>query len=385
MNPSQSAICESLELLFQQRSGHALMLLDPSGRITTWFAGAERVFGYSAEEVIGQPSSILFLPEDVARGIPEHEVRVALTNGAAENDRWLLRKDGARFWAVGMLIPIRRPDGAVLGFGKILRNLTSLKTELENWKSRLDEAESLRKRQTIMISQLAHEFRNTLMPLQTAGEMLKLDPQTLDTAFVGSLLQRQVDFMTRLINDLLDQARLQSGKVELRYEQIELQDLLQNCLAACRPQITEREQHVELLVPSASIVIPGDRDRLQQVFVNLISNASKYTPARGRIWVKGTIEDTDAVIRVEDNGIGIPTEVLPKIFELFAQEERARRQAPSGLGIGLALVKGLVDLHGGQVLATSNGRDRGSEFTVRLPLARRNEAMAQSGLPDVMA
>jgi two-component system CheB/CheR fusion protein len=358
-----------LELLVQRREGYAVMLLDPSGQIETWLPSAREVFGYAAEEVLGRPADVLFTPEDVARGIPDLEVAIATANGSADNDRWLLRKDGARFWAMGMLLPIHNNDGDLLGFAKILRNQTSLKTELETWKNRSQHAETVNERQKVMVSQLAHELRNVLSPLQSAGDLLQAMQLGTEATFVSQIIQRQVDFMSRLVNDLMDAARIETGKVQLQLTEIELSQLLAESVEVCQQQIQDGRHDLQLLLPQTVIRVRGDWDRLEQVFVNLITNACKYTQPGGRIWVKATVEDADAVVRVEDTGIGISPETLPKIFGLFTQDQSAREQSPGGLGIGLALVKSLVDLHGGQVMATSDGKDRGSEFTVRLPLA----------------
>jgi signal transduction histidine kinase len=211
-------------------------------------------------------------------------------------------------------------------------------------------------------------LRNPLAPLLNAVELIQMTvPDTEDLGFALGLVRRQVQFMQRLVDDLLDVTRISTGKVQLQNEFVHVQELLQRVAEICRPEIEEHHQKFEVILTSTPVVIEADPARLQQVFVNLLHNATKYTPEGGDVWLKQTVEDEAAVVRVVDTGIGIAPEMLPRIFDLFTQEESARTKSPGGLGIGLALVKDLVALHGGQVLVRSDGRDKGSEFTVRLP------------------
>jgi signal transduction histidine kinase len=180
------------------------------------------------------------------------------------------------------------------------------------------------------------------------------------------LIEEQLDFVRRMLDDLMDVTRISTGKVRLNIGAVVLHEVIEKAVDAARPWVEERCQRIQVIGPWSSIVLQGDPDRLHQVFLNLLSNAIKYTPEGGNIWVKITTEGDEAVVRVTDTGVGIPHEMLPRIFDLFTQVET--QISHGGLGIGLALVKDFVALHGGSVQVRSEGVGKGSEFMVRLPL-----------------
>jgi signal transduction histidine kinase len=192
------------------------------------------------------------------------------------------------------------------------------------------------------------------------------------------LIEEQLDFVHRMLDDLSDVTRITTGKVRLNVGPVVLQELIEKTVEVVRPRIEERGQRIQVIGPRSSIELQGDPDRLQQVFLNLLSNAVKYTPERGAICVEITIEADEAVVRISDTGVGIPHEMLPEIFDLFTQVET--QLSHGGLGIGLALVKDFVALHGGSVQVRSEGVGKGSEFMVRLPLKikRTNAALGSS-------
>ena len=359
-----------LLLLAGQSREHAILFITPDARVSWWSAGAAHVFGYSAEEIVGEPFERLFTSEDRERGIPRQEREIALRGDAAEDDRWQLRADGSRFWASGLLMAVRDEGGRHLGFGKILRDRTDVKEQIETLRNRTAELEATAQRKDVFIATLSHELRNPLAPLANAVQIIRLSAQMGgEIEHAVKVIERQVSVLQRLVDDTLDLSRVGAGKVELRRERLSLGRLLRDSVESCRAAIDKRGHTVDLVLPDAEIGIEGDPERLHQVFVNLVTNAAKYTPPGGRIWVKGTIEGEEAVAHVEDTGAGIPQDMLPGIFELFTQVGTTRRQAEGGLGIGLALVKNLVTLHGGSVQVKSAGPSKGSQFTVRLPLS----------------
>jgi signal transduction histidine kinase len=198
------------------------------------------------------------------------------------------------------------------------------------------------------------------------------------------LIERQVELIKRLVDDLLDSVRIHAGKVTLHKEELILQGVLAAAVESVTSMIEDRKQTLDLLVPPGEIAVVGDPVRLQQVFSNLLTNAIRYTPEGGRIWVKTTVEGDEAVVRVEDNGAGIEPVMLSHIFELFAQVHTPEPDE-AGLGIGLALVKELVVLHGGTVQANSDGLGKGSDFIVRLPIGKpqlQGPDAAGPGQPD---
>jgi PAS domain S-box-containing protein len=294
-------------LLTEATREHAILILDPEGRILAWNPGAEHIFGISAAEVIGQPLARFFTPEDVERGIPEHELAVARANGTAEDDRWTLRADGTRFWASGNVFALRDTGGQVLGFGKILRNRTDWKEQLDTLRNRVETLGTSDQHKTAFLATLSHELRNPMTPLLTAAQLLRLRaPDDPNVQFPISVIERQVAYLGRLVDDLLDVTRIGAGKVVLHKAPVTVQSLISEAVESVHPLVAERRHTLDVLVTAAPIIVDADAARLQQVLVNLITNAAKYTPPEGRIWVKATVEAPEAVIRVQDTGAGIP-------------------------------------------------------------------------------
>jgi len=306
----------------------------------------------------------MFVEGDVQLGIPEQELEVTRSRGMAEDDRWSRRPDGSRFWATGMTYALRSGDGKLLGYGKIMQNRTDWKLRHETISNRLDAMTALDEQKNVMISTLAHELRNPLAPLMNAAHMLR---QGMASDYPIRLIERQVDFIKRLVDDLLEATRANAGKVRLKLERLVVQEVIGASIETVRPLVDQHSHRLELISTAAPIYVNADAVRLQQVFSNLLTNAAKYTNDGGTIWIKIATEDEEAVVRVEDNGVGIPADRLLDIFELFAQVQTPISEG--GLGIGLSLVKELVNLHGGTVQANSDGIGKGSEFIVRLPLA----------------
>ncbi len=215
---------------------------------------------------------------------------------------------------------------------------------------------------------LSHELRNPLQPLQTAVEVLEHDPEAPVPPRIRGIIQRQVHHITRLVDDLLDIARLNAGKLDLRRETVTLEAIVDEAVQSCRSVLDKYKHSVEVKGGDAPAVVHGDPVRLVQIVCNFLNNAAKYTPPNGRIRVEWGTEDTDAFIRVTDSGKGIPRELLPSIFDMFVQE-RTEPSGAGGLGLGLGLVKRLVEMHGGTVRATSAGTGKGSTFEMRIALA----------------
>jgi PAS domain S-box-containing protein len=352
-----------LEALDDQANGHTLLLIDPRGTIVWANSGAERILGCDKQSLIGQPSSELFMPDDVALGIPDHELAVARSQGSAEDDRWTRRPDGSAFWATGLTYALRDEAGELLGYGKLFRNRTDWKEQQETLRNQLTELEARDQRKNQVIATLAHELRNPLVPLVNATHLLR-DGAGVD--YPVQLIERQIEMIRRLVDGLLEATRASTGKVRLHLQHLVLQEVIRHATETVHPIIEQRGQRLDILMPPGPIELEGDCIRLQQVFGNLLHNAARYTPAGGRIWLQVTAEADEAVVRIEDNGIGIAPETLSHIFDLFAQV-RVADSGDGGVGIGLTVVKELVMLHGGTVQASSDGIGRGSAFIVRLP------------------
>jgi len=361
--------------MLSQAREHAVMLLDPEARVTWWSEGAQRIFGYAPGEILVRPVSVLFTPEDRAAGLDRTELATAASGTSAEDDRWQLRRDGSRFWASGVMVAVLAADGQRVGYGKILRNRTDHKEQVESLRNRVRELESTSQRKDVFLSTLSHELRNPLAPLANALQIIRLGATPgPELEYAIRVIERQMELLRRLVDDLFDLSRVNAGKMQLARAPVMLNDVLRQSVDAMRAAIAHRQQHLEVTIPDTPMVVDGDADRLMQVIVNLLTNAQKYTPHRGHIWLKATVEGTEAVVHIEDDGMGIAPEMLPRIFDLFTQVDSARAHSQGGLGIGLALVKDLVALHGGSVQGRSEGPGHGSQFSVRLPL--RGEASA---------
>ncbi len=234
------------------------------------------------------------------------------------------------------------------------------------------------------LAMLAHELRNPLAPIGNALAILRRKSAADPTlTWVHDIIKRQVDHLTRLLNELLEASRLTTGKVLLKTQPIEIAEVMRFAIEASQPLIRGRRQHLSIAFPAQSMVVDGDSTRLVQVFSNLLHNAAKYTPEGGSIRFSAAQADGAAELRVTDDGCGIAAAVLPHIFDLFTQEGRSLDHAQGGLGIGLTVVRSLVELHGGTVKATSPGLGLGSEFSVVIPLMANPplEIPATSGEP----
>jgi signal transduction histidine kinase len=243
--------------------------------------------------------------------------------------------------------------------------------ELRENIQQLARAQDVDRRKDEFIATLGHELRNPLAPISIAVAIMRERPDDNSSViWAREMIGRQVTQLTRLVDDLLDVSRITLGKVELRQEPLDLTTLAEHALEACRPQFAEQNHEVHVELPADEpIVVRGDAIRLTQVISNLLNNACKYTNAPGRIDLRVTREGADAVVSVADNGVGIPTDMIEHVFDPFMQVASTRQQAHGGLGIGLTLVKKIVDLHHGHVSVDSGGLGLGSTFTIRLPVA----------------
>ena len=356
----------ALDLLWQQAPDIAFVLLDVRGNIIGWRGAAAAMFGYGEDEVIGRPIDMLFVEEDRGLGLPELERRVAVSTSRSEDDRWHLRKDGVRIWVSGSLIALREGPSHV-GFAKVMSDRTNLRAQLETTENRLTHAHDALRGRDVFFGRLTHEVRNALGPIHNVTELIERKGWlTADIEGPMRIVKRQVGQMERMMGDLAEVVRFGAGKLQLVRTSFDLGADLAEIAAAVQADAERKAQQLSVLVPAAAIPIWADRERVHQIVFNLLHNAIKYTPKGGRIWMQCTVEIDHAVIKIEDTGIGIAPSLLPVIFELFTQENP--HQSGGGFGVGLSLVKDLVDAHGGFVEVRCDGKDKGSEFTVRLPL-----------------
>ena len=356
----------ALELLWQQAPDLAFVLLDRTGMVIGWRAASEKMFGYSEAEMLGGTIDILFTEKDRALGLPRLEREVALSAGRSEDDRWHVRKDGMRIWVFGSLIALREGERHV-GFAKVMSDRTNLRAQLETLQNRIESAHDALRGRDAFFGRLTHEIRNALGPIRNVTDLIErkgLLASELEMPI--GILKRQVAQLARMLEDLSEVVRFGTGKLQLVKQGFDLGRALVEIAAAVEPEAQRKNQTIAVLVPPAPVPIVADEARIHQIVFNLLHNAIKYTPNGGRIWLQCTVEADQAVIKVEDTGVGIAPSLLPKIFDLFTQEDP--RQSGGGFGVGLSLVKDLVDAHRGFVEVRCDGKHRGSEFTVRLPL-----------------
>jgi PAS domain S-box-containing protein len=356
---------EQFRALVESVRDYAIFRIDPEGRVTTWNTGVRRVLGFDEAEFVGMDSRGVFPPEDRSALVPEREMAQAALTGSASNDRWMVKRDGTRFFATGTTSAVRDEGGQLLGFTKVMRDQTDQKRAEEA----LQQAD---RRKDEFLAMLGHELRNPLAPIRNALFLMKLrgskDPA--DVERLRAMMDRQISHIARLVDDLLDVSRITRGKIEIRTEAVDVRQTVTDAVEAVRPFVDERQLALDVSVPPDPVWVQADPVRLEQVFANLLHNAAKYTEPGGRVSIAAELEDRGhVVIRVTDTGIGIRPELIDRIFDMFTQGDRVSGRLKEGLGLGLTLVRSLVEMHGGQVSASSPGPGRGSEFRVRLPLA----------------
>jgi PAS domain S-box-containing protein len=309
----------------------------------------------------------VFHPDDqaIARRVWRH----SLDTGQNYEIQYRLRhRSGQYRWVLGRALPVRNEAG------EIIRWMGTC-TDIHDQQMARDELMAANRRKDEFLAMLAHELRNPLAPISTAAHLLKLAPGDLQRVErAGDIISRQVKHLITLVDDLLDVSRVNRGLVELRREAVDLKAVLVSAIEQARPLIEERAHELTTRIASAPAFVRGDRTRLVQIVSNVLNNAAKYTPPGGHITLALDVAGPNAAISVADNGVGIEQGLLSHVFELFTQGERTPDRALGGLGLGLALVKSLTEMHWGSVRAHSEGRGKGSCFTIELPLMTEQPA-----------
>lgn len=350
-----------------ESSADAVISKSLDGIIQSWNAAAGRLFGYTPEQAVGRHISILFPADRV-----DEEDRIIARLRAGERiehfDTVRVRSDGQPVQVSLTISPIKDAAGQVIGASKIARDITErrrLEDELRQYAAKLSEAD---RRKDEFLATLAHELRNPLAPIRNSVEVQRLaGPVEPELQWARDVIDRQVQQLARLVDDLLDVSRISRGKITLQLKPVDLTGMVPRAVEISRPLIDARKHRLEVLLPEPAVWVEGDQTRLVQVVSNLLNNAAKYTEMGGRIWLTVEPSASEAVIRVRDTGIGIASEILPRIFEMFTQAQGSMSSSEGGLGVGLSLVRSLVQMHGGSVQALSEGLGRGSEFVIRLP------------------
>ncbi len=377
-----SALRESEErfrLLVGSVKEYAIYMLDPEGRIVTWNQGAERITGYTAAEIVGQHVGIFYPAADRTDNAPMQHLHAAAADGRIEVEGVRIRKDGTQFFAHVVITAVRREDGVLQGFSKVVRDITERRALESELQKRADALAEANRHKDEFLAVLGHELRNPLAPIVSAVALLRrrddYDPTERQAI---EIIDRQGKHLIRLVDDLLDVARITRGKITLRKEPLELNSLLSQVVETIRPFAMDRAQTLTVSLPPDAIWLEGDATRLSQVFANLLHNSLKFTEPGGRIELRGWVDGAHACVEVCDTGMGLDPDSIPHMFDLFVQGEQPTQRIVSGLGVGLALVRTLVDMHRGCVTAYSEGRGRGSRFVVHLPLHHVNRRAASA-------
>jgi PAS domain S-box-containing protein len=478
---------------------YAIFMTDAEGRVVSWNLGAERILGYGEDEILGQNASRFFTPEDREAGESEKELAKAAAEGRAEDERWHMRKDGTRFYASGVVTPVRDNAEALLGFTKVMRDMTEWKrleeerdrlftlsvdmlciaglegyfkrvnpafertfgfssgellarpifdfihpedrpalkaeyvklsageptTYLENrclckdgsykwvgWtyfpvpqdglaygvgrdvtkrrqmedalRLRAEELQQANRTKDEFLATLSHELRTPLTSILGWSRLLRakqFDEAGREHAI--EVIERNAEAQAKLIEDLLDVSRIITGKLRLEVLPISPASVVETAVNTLRTAAEAKRIRLDAVVDAAAGPVAGDPNRLQQIVTNLLSNAVKFTPEGGHVEVLLKRADSHVQLTVRDTGVGIRAEDLPHIFEQFRQADQTSTRAHSGLGLGLAIVRHLVELHGGTVHAESRGEGQGAIFTVELPLAATKMKSDDSGRAKV--
>ncbi|WP_254509468.1 PAS domain-containing hybrid sensor histidine kinase/response regulator [Anatilimnocola floriformis] len=378
MNPENGCLSlreldQRFDLLATDAREYALILIGVDGRILCWNIGAEHFFGYQSPEIIGQHFSRFFTPDDVLTGQPESELHTALSVGTTVSNRWQLRKDGTKFWCHSTVTPLLDEYKRTRSFARVMHDLTESDATVSQ-RERADGLAAANRSKEEFMALLSHELRSPLSPIRNALSILR-QMRTNDPLIeqAGNIIDRQVGVMVKLVDDLLDISRITKGKLGLTKEPVELRVVVNHAAESARTFIDARRHEFSVSLPTVPIWVDADPARMEQVIVNLLNNAAKYTNTGGLIHLSVVQEGEDAVIRVRDNGVGIAMEMLPHIFELFTQVDGSLGRAYGGLGIGLALARNLVEMHDGRLHAHSAGLGAGCEFTVKLPLLQNHK------------
>ncbi len=364
-------------------SEDAIITKTLDGVITSWNPGAERIYGYTAEEAIGRSISFIAPPERKGE-IADFLRRIARGERVEHFETDRVHKDGRRLRISLTVSPICDDAARVIGASAIARDITERKRADDLLKRQARELAEASERKSAFLAELGHELRNPLGAIANAVALV--DAADGDPGVVGEalgIIRRQTGHAARLVDDLLDVSRIGRGMLDLERETLDLREVVRRAVEIATPEIDKRSQHLEVDLPAAPVTVDADSVRLGQVVANLLSNAAKYSDDGGCIELAGAVVDGEAVVRVRDRGAGIDPCFLPHVFDLFARDAACAHKAP-GLGLGLTLVRQLVELHGGEVLARSAGRDQGSEFEVRLPLAAE-EPVPAAETPDAAA
>src|SRR5712671_5211087 len=369
---------EGFRLMVESVTDCAIVMLDSDGDVVSWNTGAERIKGYRAEEIVGQHFSRFYPPQDIERSLPQHDLDSAAAEGRLEVEGWRVRKDGSTFWANVVFTAIRDPAGNARGFAKLTRDLTERRQVEETLTKAKRAAEKANLAKSNFLSSMSHELRSPLNAILGFAQLMNSDATPATPSQKASIDQilRAGWYLLELINEILDLAQIESGKLSLSLEPTSLAEVIVECQAMIEPQAQGRGIRMTFPQFDRPWFIAADRTRLKQVLINLLSNAVKYNQPGGAVVVDciGSTDDRTR-INVRDTGPGLPPEKLAQLFQPFNRLGQ-ERGAEQGTGIGLVMSKRLIDLMGG-VLGVESSVGSGSVFWCELDAAAAPELDAR--------
>jgi PAS domain S-box-containing protein len=369
---SEFVSSEALLAAIIDSSDDAIVSKDLNGIVTSWNRGATRIFGYEAEEMVGE-SILRVIPPD--RREEEPAILQRLKNGERIDhfETVRVRKDGSSVDVSLTISPVRSASGTIVGASKIARDITPQKLAMRKLAEANDQLARADRMKVEFISTLSHELRTPLTSIVGWIQMLKDDPNPDDLRQGLEVIERNVRVQSQLINDLLDMSRIETGKMTLDLQRLDLPGAITAAIDAVRPTAEAKDVRLTYAFGSVNGIVMGDRNRMQQIVWNLLTNAVKFTPRAGRIHVTVERVHSHVEIAVTDTGSGIAPEFLRRIFERFTQADSTTTRKHGGLGIGLSIAKHLVELHGGTIAAKSGGIGHGATFCIQLPLMPAHE------------
>jgi PAS domain S-box-containing protein len=375
---------ERFRLMVEGVADYAIFMLDVNGRVATWNVGAQRIKGYAAEDIIGQHFSVFYPQEAKESGWPEHELREAADKGRFVDTGWRVRKDGSQFWANVTITAVRDESGKLIGFAKLTRDMTESKRVeaieiasqereeiLDAERNARITAQKATRMKDEFLATLSHELRTPLSSILGWTQILLkgLTTTPADQRRAIEVIDRNARAQVQLIDDLLDLSRIMTGKLRLDLQQVAMLDVVQAAVDAALPAASAKDIRLRSMLDPSRMLVNGDANRLQQVVWNLLTNAVKFTPRGGQVQVVLQRVNSHIELSVADTGVGIPDSFIGQVVDRFSQRDSSSTRAHGGLGLGLAICRQLVELHGGTIRASSPGEGQGATFSVQLPIS----------------
>ena len=363
------------QLMIDSVRDYAIFMVDPNGHVASWNQGAERIKGYSSDEVIGQHFSVFYTREAIERGYPQRALDIAARDGTFEEEAYRLRKDGSLFWASVVITAVRDENDNLIGFAKVTRDLTERRNAEQRARAearRLAESEAANTAKTEFLAAMSHELRTPLNAIGGYTELLTLGlggPVSSQQADYLDRIRRSQQHLMGIISDLLNFSRIEAGQITYDIAPISLLHVIEAAVKLVEPQAEAKAVSLEIDVTETGCVALGDRAKVDQILLNLLSNTIKFTGPEGTVKVQCAASANVASINVIDTGVGIPADKLETIFEPFVQLGRSLSSAHEGMGLGLAISRDLARAMNGDLTVRSTV-GVGSTFTLNLPRAQ---------------